>query len=192
MYSTYKNICKILGETPVTKTAFDKILPASIPDTTLIAVPDKVIPKSNLFMLAQEFGKTQPLKTYIYTELYELYSDEELSGKPEGNKVRFVHIQKEFDTTLSNKTVAEQKQILPKNFRVPSVLEAIALWYVLRDQDKSLTFDKTYIRHFDLEPKRLVGWSFVPYSFVHYDGGPAWATLVSGVATMLGSRWGQF
>ena len=60
--------------------------------------------------------------------------------------------------------------------RVPSLLDAITYWYSLRaGGDKladSSAFDKTYIRHFDLEPKTVGRWSLVPGSCVDDVGGP--------------------
>jgi hypothetical protein len=54
--------------------------------------------------------------------------------------------------------------------RVPSLLDAVTYWYTLRAQgdklDDSSAFDKTYIRHFDLEPQTVGGWQFVPCSYV--------------------------
>lgn len=60
--------------------------------------------------------------------------------------------------------------------RVPSVLEAVTYWYSLRAQGDKLddrsAYDKTYIRHFDLEPKTVGRWQFVPYSYVGSGGEP--------------------
>jgi hypothetical protein len=73
------------------------------------------------------------------------------------------------------------------NFRVPSLLEAVAYWYTLRAQGDKLadgsTFTKTYIRHFNLEPQRFGGWSYVPRSCVRDDGGPALGRSVVEVAS---------
>jgi len=60
--------------------------------------------------------------------------------------------------------------------RVPSLLDAVTYWYSLRAQgdklDDSSAFNKTYTRHFDLEPKAVGGWPGVPRSCVSYDGWP--------------------
>jgi hypothetical protein len=60
--------------------------------------------------------------------------------------------------------------------RVPSLLDAVTYWYALRAQgdklDDSSAFDKTYIRHFDLEPKTVDRWPGVPDSYVEFGGRP--------------------
>lgn len=161
----YKVVCKVLGVTPAKIT--EKII---IPDgTTLVIVPDKAFGYKKLFKLAEEFGKDQPYSTYIYEDLYKQYTPNQLSGAPTGKDCRIVLIPKKHN--VRSDTAENQRKSL-KTGRVPSVLEAITHWFVLRENGSKLDFDSTYIRHFDLEPKRFVGWSYLPSSYVGDDGRP--------------------
>lgn len=70
--------------------------------------------------------------------------------------------------------------------RVPSLLDAVTYWYSLRGVsgdklDDGSAFDKTYIRHFDLEPKTVGGWAVVPESYVNGGGEPGLDDWASGV-----------
>ncbi len=69
---TYKEVCKILGVKPE-KVNITEETPEN---TTLVIVPDQVFTWSKIKKLAVEFGKKQPYETYIYEDLYKLYSAE--------------------------------------------------------------------------------------------------------------------
>ena len=122
----------------------------------------------------------------MYDELYRKgrYTGREFSGKGGNDPVRLSLIPSRRDAVLSGNTVETQVRMLREqqtskpnlNLRVPSVLDAVTYWYTLRAQGDKLAdssaFDKTYIRHFDLDPKAVGGWSCVPGSCVYYDGEP--------------------
>ena len=59
---------------------------------------------------------------------------------------------------------------------MPSPLEAVTHWQTLRAQGDQLadntTFDRTYIRHFDLPEQRFDDWLRVPDSCVNDGGRP--------------------
>ena len=150
----------------------------------LVATPNVEATEKQIVALAEEFGKQQPYKTYVYDELYRKnrYTGREFSGNGGNDPVRFSLIPSRRDAVLSGKTVETQVRMLSEqqagkpnlNLRVPSVLDAVTYWYTLRARGDKLAdssaFDKTYIRHFDLDPKAVDGWSYVPRSFM-FDGG---------------------
>jgi len=152
----------------------------------LVATPNIEASEAQIVALAEAFGKQQPYETYVYDELYRKgrYTGREFSGKGGNDPVRLSLIPSRRDAVLSGNTVETQVRMLREqqtskpnlNLRVPSVLDAVTYWYTLRAQGDKLAdssaFDKTYIRHFDLDPKAVGGWSFVPRSFVNRDGGP--------------------
>lgn len=84
---------------------------------------------------------------------------------------------------LGSRPVDQQLRILSDlqtarpNLFVPSVLDAATYWYTLRAAgdklDNSQAYKKTYIRHIDMEAKRLDGWSSAPSSYVTYVGRPS-------------------
>lgn len=162
--AAYKKVCKVLEVKPV---AIGNI--PSVSGTIAVIVPDQVFSWAKLKKLAMKFGQNQRYRTYIYEDLYKQYSAEELSGKPTGKEYRVIYIPKEYN--VEPDTVAKQWQEHANDY-VPSVLEAIVYWFTLRESGEELTFDKTYIRHFDLPEKRVVDWSYVPLSYVYLDGGP--------------------
>jgi hypothetical protein len=154
---------------------------------TPVITPNTLAAFEDIKRVAEEFGEGQPYETYVYDPLYSKYSAEELSGAlAEGKSVRFSLIPSKVTEELGYDTVENQQRKLhdmqlnkPKlNFHVPSVLTAISHWYTLRDWNvvlkRSGTSDRTWIRHFDLTPKRLVDWSYVPYSYVRVR---RWAVL---------------
>jgi len=150
---------------------------------TLIATPNVLATPKDIIKIAEKFGADQPYSTYVYEELYKQYSPEQLSGTDKENqsKVNFSLIPNQFTPELE-RTVAEQQVALDKmqadhpEIRVPSVLESITYWATLRARSNELsgsgTFDKTYIRHFDLPGQRVGGWSYVPGSCVSVVGRP--------------------
>lgn len=152
----------------------------------LVATPNVEATEKQIVALAEAFGKDQPYETYVYDELYRKgrYTGREFSGNSGNDPVRLSLIPSRRDAVLSGKTVETQVRMLREqqagkpnlNLRVPSVLDAVTYWYTLRAQGDKLAdssaFDKTYIRHFDLDPKAVVRWSVVPISYVGLVGGP--------------------
>lgn len=152
----------------------------------LVATPNIEASEAQIVALAENFGKDQPYATYVYDELYRKghYSGREWSGNNGDAPVRLSLIPSRYDSEISNKPVETQVRLLRERqaqrpelaARVPSLLDAVTYWYTLRVQgdklDDSSAFDKTYIRHFDLEPQTVDGWRSVPYSYVSYDGLP--------------------
>ena len=152
----------------------------------LLATPNVIADWQTLRSAAVKFGEDQPYKTYIYREkeLYSQYSAEELSGRPTEGALRLSIMPSGSTKQLGYKPVETQLATLKQlqadrpglNMRVPSVLEAITYWQTLRARAGTLsgdgTFDRTYIRHLDLTPRRIDGWSVVPGSRVYDGGGP--------------------
>lgn len=152
---------------------------------TLVATPNVYASRKEIVEAAQVFGRTQPCPTSVHDEVYEQYSAQELAGtNPENGKhVMFSLIPDKPDEKLYG-TVSEQKAALLKlqkstpGVKVPSVLEGITYWNILKAQngdtlpaDES-NFDRTFIRHFDLPTVRVGGRSRVPDTCVDVDGGP--------------------
>lgn len=153
---------------------------------SLVATPNLEVSEEQIVALAENFGKDQPYSTFVYDEMYRRgrYSDQEWSGNSAGSAVRLSLIPSRVDAQISGKTAVEQVRLLRErqaerpnlSARVPSLLDAVTYWYTLRAQgdklDDSSAFDKTYIRHFDLEPQTVGGWRNVPNSCVDHDGRP--------------------
>lgn len=166
----------------------------------LVATPNVEATEKQIVALAEAFGKDQPFKTYVYDELYRQgrYTGKDFSGNGGNDPVRLSLIPSRRDAVLSGKTVETQVRMLERmqadkpnlKLRVPSVLDAVTYWYALRARGDELAdssaFDKTYIRHFDLDPKAIREWSCVPDSYVDIDGGPFLDD--SGVENDLGAR----
>lgn len=152
----------------------------------LVATPNVEATEKQIVALAEAFGKEQPYKTYVYDELCcnGRYTSREFSGNGGGDPARLSLIPSRRDAVLSDKAVEMQARMLREqqtskpnlNLRVPSVLDTVTYWYTLRAQGDKLAdssaFDKTYIRHFDLDPKAVGGWLFVPGSCVDDGGRP--------------------
>lgn len=150
----------------------------------LVATPNVEASEAQVVALAEAFGKDQPYETYVYDDLYRRghYTGREWSGNKGTAPIRLSLIPSRFDGEMGYGRVDAQVEQLRErrakqpelDVRVPSVLEAVTYWYSLRAQgdklDDNSAYDKTYIRHFDLEPKTLGGWRVVPRSCV-YDGG---------------------
>lgn len=152
----------------------------------LVATPNVEATEKQIVALAEAFGKEQPYETYVYDDLYRKghYTGREFSGNSGSDPVRLSLIPSRCDAVLSGKTVETRVRMLREQqagkpnlkLRVPSVLDAVTYWYTLRTQGDKLAdssaFDKTYIRHFDLDPKAVGRWSSVPRSCVYDDGQP--------------------
>jgi hypothetical protein len=154
---------------------------------SLVATPNVAASEAQVVRLAEDFGKDQPYETYVYDDLYRKgrYGAREWSGADGTAPVRLSLMPSRSDNELRNKSAEQQMVVLRErqakrpelHLRVPSVLDAVTYWYTLRAGGDKLadgtTFDKTYIRHFDLPPVGLDRWSFVPRSYVFVGGGPA-------------------
>lgn len=153
---------------------------------SLVATPNIEASEDQIVTLAENFGKDQPYATFVYDEMYRRgrYSGSEWSGNNGSDGVRLSLIPSRVDAQISYKTAAEQVRMLRErqaqrptlSVRVPSLLDAVTYWYTLRAHgdklDDSSAFDKTYIRHFDLEPQTVGRWRGVPGSYVRDDGKP--------------------
>lgn len=152
----------------------------------LLATPNVIADWQTLRSAAVKFGEDQLYGTYIYAEkeLYSQYSAEELSGRPtegalrlsimpSGNTKQLGYIPVETQLATLKQLQADRPGL---NMRVPSVLEAITYWQTLRARAGTLSgagiFNRTYIRHLDLTPRRLGDWSGVPDSSVYDVGKP--------------------
>lgn len=152
----------------------------------VVATPEVETTPEAVVSLAEDFGQTQPFPTYIFDSLYRRgrYRGQELSGETTGAPARFSLIPSRLSRVLGRRPVSQQRLVLARlqaeqpalDLRVPSVLDAVTYWYALRaggdELNDSDTFDRTYIRHFDLEPQRVDGGPRVPSSHVRRDGGP--------------------
>ena len=148
---------------------------------TPVITPEGLFGPSQIMALAKNFGESQPMETYLYQDLYNLYSASELCGDGE---LHFSLIPNKYDRELGSADVEGKIAILTRrqsekpelNYKVPSVLAAVMHWYALRAGGDTLSdqgaFDKTVITHFDMKSKELEGWSRVSYSCVYYDGEP--------------------
>lgn len=152
---------------------------------SLVMTPNVIASSEQIISSAQSFGDGQPYPLYIYRELYDQYSGEELSGAQEqGVSARFSLMPSKYTEELGRVPIEQQRTNLQQlqaslpqlSLRVPSVLEAISYWQSLRARGDSVSGDgtanKTLIRHFDLVPKRIDSWSDVPISYVIDDGRP--------------------
>ena len=148
----------------------------------LVATPNVLAGADEIINLAKTFGQDQPHETYVFNQLYSQYSAEELSGSLQsGAAIRFSLIPNQADPELGMVPTTEQNHLLRQfqatkpdlRLHVPSVLEAVAFWQTLRakgDKFGAGSFYRTYIRHFNLDPKRVDAWSRVPYSCVRDVG----------------------
>ncbi|CAK9251834.1 unnamed protein product [Sphagnum jensenii] len=148
--------------------------------------PNVLVSKEQIIGAAEAFGQTQPkpISAYIYRELYDQYSGEELSGAQEqGVSVRFSLMPSKFTPELgqvpvqsSERSYTTQRQPTPSRYPCPSVLDAISYWQSLRASSITVSGDgtnyKTGIRHIDLEPARIGGDLVVPRSAVDGFGKP--------------------
>jgi len=151
---------------------------------TLVVTPNAPVATDRIIKLATVFGEGQPISTYVYKNLLGKYKSEQLSGydAKSDTDVRFKLIPNKFTsdfygTAKQQADKLTRAQIENPFLSVPSVLDAVTFWETLHSDghgtlSKSGTFDRTYIRHFDLDPKRVVGYSCVPSSAVYVDGQP--------------------
>lgn len=169
--------------------AYDYLVEKLITDGArfnLVATPNIEASEAQVVALAEAFGKDQPYETYVFDDLYRKghYTGQEWSGNNGAAPLRLSLIPSRFDGEMGYGRVDAQVEQLRQrrakqpelDVRVPSVLEAVTYWYSLRAQgdklDDNSAYDKTYIRHFDLEPKTVGRWSVVPSSCVGDGGRP--------------------
>jgi len=148
---------------------------------TLVATPNVLADSKDIVKAAKAFGDDQPYETYVWDKIYGKYTAQKLSGTDpdNGNSVSFSLIPSNFTPEMEG-TVADQRDKLAKlqednpDLKVPSVLDAVTYWSTLRAESGQLTgygiFDKTYIRHFDLDEQPIDNWSYLPYFFVRGYG----------------------
>lgn len=157
---------------------------------TLVATPNLEATLRQLVMATKTFSQAQPEEPQLFTELYEMYGPSDFSSTntnpKSGKAVNFSLVEDRFDPRLRG-TATEQWDRLQElqtrfpHLQVPSVLEAITYWNTLRShgvkltKDKS-TFNKTYIRHFDLEPKVVGGHKFIPSTDVNLGRAALWSS----------------
>lgn len=152
--------------------------------------PNTVVVPGELKALAHNFAKGQGFsEAYVDHALYDSYESPEelaiLSGfDPDAGPLHFSLLPNKFSDELGYAPVEDQRQTLqrlqaaqPKlRIRVPSLLDGQSLWRTLRAQGDRLNsgnvWDRTGIRHLDLEPKRLGRWLFVPRSIVDRGAEP--------------------
>lgn len=157
---------------------------------TPIARPNIVVTATELKQLAHNFAKGQSWsEAYVYDKLYDSFITTEelkqLSGYMEtGEPVQFSLLPNTYTDEVNMKHAVDQRQILrqlqvakPKlGLRVPSVLDGLSLWYMLRANGDTLAsgdvWKRTAIRHFDVEPKGSGGLLCVPASGVSVGGRP--------------------
>ena len=204
-YQAYSEVAQATGAEVMDKPAFARLLETKLAEwqgngtmdyvvrdfvengnkPNLLATPNVIADWQTLRDFAVHFGEQQPYETFVYDELYQHYSAEELSGElQQGGAVRLSIMPSGYTKQLGRKPVAEQLNTFKKmqvespslKLRVPSVLDAVTYWQTLRARGDKLsgngTTDKTWIRHFNLEPKRVDGWSGVPGSYVRDYGWP--------------------
>ncbi|MEX0932240.1 MAG: hypothetical protein WDZ81_01370 [Candidatus Saccharimonadales bacterium] len=159
----------------------------------LVATPNVEASGNQIVSLAVKFGKGQPINTHVYNKLFRRgrYTGREWSGNEGNAPVRLSLIPDRPDGQISGNNVEQQVRMLEErqtqlpelNARVPSLLDAVTYWYVLRAKGDKLNGysarKKTYIRHFDLEPKAEDWRLLVPRSYVQYG----WPCLDSSFAT---------
>lgn len=152
----------------------------------LVATPNIEASEAQVVALAEAFGKDQPYQTCVYDDLYRKgrYTGREWSGNKGNAPIHLSLIPSSFDSEMGYGRVDAQVEQLRErrakqpelDVRVPSVLEAVTYWHSLRAQgdklDDNSAYDKTYTRHFDLQPKTVVRLRVVPYSYVGGDGVP--------------------
>jgi hypothetical protein len=151
----------------------------------LVATPNVAATEQQIVDLAESVGARQKLAAFVHAGLYcqGQFSGQELSGNVDEDIVRFSLIPDRSDAILGSKSAALQGYLLqalqvanPRlRLHVPTVLDAIANWYVLSERGHDLSDSKargkTYIRHFDLA-KTLDNWSVVPITYIGDGGKP--------------------
>jgi hypothetical protein len=138
----------------------------------LVTTPNVVIPTNIQFKFAEDFAKYQfrhpfsPLPATIYGAPYYNYTAEQLSGTntANGRRFQFSLIPNKYTKGMDGK-VSEQIEKLTELqikfpfLRVPSVLEALGLWNLLRIRGDGIVGEianeTTTIRHIDLPKYKM-------------------------------------
>lgn len=153
-------------------------------DFILVATPNIAVDAREIAAVARELGKTQRCETYVWDELYGMYTPEQLSGADpdNGNSVVLSLIPGRLDERLygrvhhQREVLADMRAAMPAH-HVPSVWESVTYWQTLRERPEQLAdgaaFDATYIRHFDLPAQQIGNFEAVPSSCGGGGGGPA-------------------
>ena len=142
---TYKQICKILGVKPANITEGFQ----AVPGASLVIVPDEVFTVDKLEKLAVAFGKYQLISTYFDKDFISKYQATELCGVPTGKAYRSIYIPHEANIpTMTYAQYHKQKF----DTKIPTLLESIVYWFVLRESGETLNWNSTYTRFYDLEP----------------------------------------
>lgn len=154
---------------------------------TLVATPNLVLTRGQLYETTLELGKNRSHPTYvadhIEDDIYAKYSPVELHGTEIGNEnpLIFSLIPTKLNEGMEG-TVSEQRarlaELQKENqfLRVPTILEAVTLWELLGNQgvtsETPNVMFKTYVRHFNL-PEQKQSYddsSCVPESLIRRDG----------------------
>lgn len=159
---------------------------------TLVATPNVSAHAKQITAVARAFGVEQPHETYVWEELYGMYTPDELSGADRGDRgsAVFSLVPSRMDGRLygsvrhQRDVLADMRLAMPA-IHVPSLLESVTYWFTLRAQHDRLAdstaFDLTYVRHFDLPEKLIGGFNGVPSSCAGGGGGPSLSYSRAGV-----------
>ncbi len=165
----------------------------------LVATPNIEANESQIVALAEAFGKGQPYKTVVDDDLYRRahYTGRELSGNKGTAPIRFGLMPNCYDSEMSKHRAEALEQLHNRrterpelDVRVPSLLEAITYWHVLRVQGDKLddrkTYARTHICHFDLPSKMKEGKRVIPSSAVGlFVGEPILGYVTDGINVRL-------
>jgi hypothetical protein len=151
---------------------------------TVVAAPNVLASAQEIADVAREFGEAQPCQTYVWDELYGMYTSEQLSGTDpdDDTRVLFSLMPNRLDDRLygdvdrQREVLADMRAATPA-LHVPSVLESVTYWHTLRNQRDALAdsaaFDATYIRHFDLPARHMGNFQGLPSSCSGGGAGPS-------------------
>lgn len=145
----------------------------------LSAVSNEVLPFKDIKKAAVKFGEDQPYETFVYDPLYEKYSDQDLSGtySTRGKSLTFSLTSNVLDPSWNGNVSEQRSKFAPANREnsglvVLSPYQAVGRWFTMRAQGRTLDFNSTYVRHFNLDPKSIGGSLCVPNSYVAGYGKP--------------------
>src|SRR5690606_37822843 len=141
----------------------------------------KVLDRQTLYRITNAFAQGQDNWNDAYiSDFLEQYTDEELSG-PQKTGLSFILIPNKYTIQPANAAQQVQqfeqlqKQNPSVNLIIPSMKDALAWWYVKRQQQREVSgnsskqldlnnFNDTFIRHINLTPKRAGSVSALPGS----------------------------
>ena len=177
---------------------------------SLVISPNEVVSKTELYVAAHRFAQGQDNPTggkwagaSVDARLYDQYSDAALCGDPivytdeQTPDVRFTLIPNKFTSSIPRGSALNQRDAFEQyrheetegrlrndmTLKTPSLLDSIAWWYTLREEQrvdsrnptKSLSvkgFRDTYIRHLDLSPVLVNDRFMLTGNCVDRDGRP--------------------